>query len=152
MTSFVGHLIFLFIIGVVSLIFHELGHITASRWNRAEQIYLIIGAGKQIFTFTIGRLIVRIQQLFFMHFVTVSNRDKTYTSKERIVISIMGPAFSILLAVFFYSLFYFYFSVYVVYIGFLFNIWLAFFNLIPLKIGQKATDGYIIYKTLTNSR
>src|SRR5699024_4965944 len=103
MTSLVGHLIILFIIGVVSLIFHELGHITAYRWNRAEQIYLIIGAGKQIFTFTIGRLIVRIQQLFFMHFVTVSNRDKTYTSKERIVISIMGPAFSILLAVFFRS-------------------------------------------------
>src|SRR5699024_5111504 len=117
MTSFVGHLIILFIIGVVSLIFHELGHITASRWHRAEQIYLIICAGKQRFTFSICRLIVRIQQLIFMHFVTLSNRYKTYISKERIVISIMGPAFSILLAVFFYSLFYFYFSVYVVYIG-----------------------------------
>src|SRR5699024_12797694 len=124
MTSFVGHLIFLFIIGVVSLIFHELGHITASRWNRAEQIYLIIGAGKQIFTFTIGRLFVRIQQLFFMHFVTVYNRDKTYTSKERIVISIIGPTFSILLAVFFNSLLYFNFSLYFVYLIFLCYLWL----------------------------
>src|SRR5699024_2945882 len=117
MTSFVGHLIILFIIGVVSLIFHELGHITASRWNRAEQIYLIICACKLIVTVTSARLIVRRQQLFIMHLVTVSNRDKTDTSKESRVISIMGPAFSILLAVFFYSLFYFYFSVYVVYIG-----------------------------------
>src|SRR5699024_12477177 len=118
---------------VVNTILNDIVKKTTLRCNREEQIYLIICAGKQIFTFTIGMLIVRIQQLFFMHFVTVSNRDKTYTSKERIVISIMGPAFSILLAVFFYSLFYFYFSVYVVYIGFLFNIWLAFFNLIPLK-------------------
>src|SRR5699024_4547816 len=103
-------------------------------------------------TFTIGRLIVRIQQLFFMHFVTVSNRDKTYTSKERIVISHMAPAFSILLHVFFYRMFYFYCSLYVVYLVFVFNFRLAFFMLIRLKSGEKATDGYIIYKTLTNSR
>src|SRR5699024_7908678 len=114
MTSFVGHLIILFIIGVVSLIFHELGHITASRWNRAEQVYLILGAGKQIFTLIIGWLVVRVLQLLWLHFVAASNGVRAYTSTERVVISVMGRACSALVAGFFYRGFFFCFSVYVV--------------------------------------
>lgn len=141
MISFIGDLFVLFIIGMTSLLFHEIGHVTAARWYHASHIDLIVGAGKKVFAYSVGRLTVHVHQLFFMHFVTSSNRSSLYTSKEITMISMMGPVFSILLATVFYMLFHAFFSVYFLYVGFLFNLWLGIFNLIPFKIGHKTTDG-----------
>lgn len=134
--------------GMLSLLIHEAGHIIAARLSSACNICLKIGAGKKLFAFRIGRLHVIIHRLFFLQFVTESESAKQYTNSEKIFISFLGPLFSIFFAGICYFLFTAFWDLHVLFFSFLFNLWVAVINLLPFKIGKKSSDGYVIFRLL----
>jgi len=141
-------LILLFFIAPVSLLFHEIGHAIGAKLVNASNIHITLGIGKKVFEGSIIGIHIVIRQLIIINSITSTFRDEPFRKYERILISILGPGFSVIFAVIFYIAYYAIIPAGTLYISFLFNLWLVFINLLPLKIGQKESDGYTICKLL----
>jgi Zn-dependent protease len=139
----------LFIAGPLSIILHEAGHTFAARTANADQMQLSIGIGKKIYGKYFGKLELTIHSLFFLGGFSASSRSTQFTSTEMIWITLMGPLTSALAAVAFYFIHLVFPSHYVL-LFFLFNAWLAIVNLLPLKVGEKQSDGYKIIQLIRN--
>jgi|SRR5699024_3981742 len=131
------------------LIFHELGHVYAAKLVKSDHVELSIGLGKQIWQGQIKGVHMYIQKLFLINSFTSSHRKQPYSKHEKILISVMGPLFSLLLAMLLFIVYGYLYTLPVIYVLHLFNLWVSLVNLIPFKVGQKVSDGYTIYKQLT---
>jgi hypothetical protein len=141
-------LIFLLIATPPSLLFHELGHGFAAKSVRGTTVGIAIGTGKLLWQGKLLGIDMMIYQLFIVNSHAYYHHDRSFSSFEKIYISVMGPCFSLLLAFFFFVLFTLFHMEPGIYILFLFNLWIGIVNFIPFKIGQKQSDGYTICKQL----
>ncbi|PAV29543.1 hypothetical protein CIL05_11815 [Virgibacillus profundi] len=128
-----------------SIFLHELGHAIAARTVNADQITLSIGLGNKISTIFLGKIQITINAIFFLGGLAKSERNIPYKSSEIVWISISGPITNAVFAFLVY-LAYFIYPNNFLHLLFLFNLWLAFANIIPFKIKEKKTDGYTIFK------
>ncbi len=141
-------LLLLFFIAPVSLLLHEIGHAVGAKLMHASKINITIGTGKIVFEGSIKGIQIVIRRLFIINSLTSTFRDDPFNKQEKMIISILGPGFSGILAGILYMIYHAFIPSSVLYIFFLFNVWLVFINILPLKIGQKESDGYTIYKIL----
>ncbi len=130
--------LFLFIVAPLSITFHELGHAFGAYHVHSDRILFSIGTGKPIFSLHGGRFRVLVHTLFFIGGHTLHEREHTYTKRELCLISVTGPIFNIV-----FGLICLLIDLEIFYIAFLFNVWLASINIIPFKIGEKKSDGYV---------
>jgi Zn-dependent protease len=137
----------LFVVGPFSTIIHEAGHAFAARTAKADHILLSIGYGKKIYEKSFHIFQLSIRRFFFLGGFATSSRNTPFTPSEKIWISIMGPLTSALLAFTFYFLYYLFPSSYF-FLFFLFNVWLAIINLLPLNLRGKQSDGYKILQLM----
>lgn len=140
-----------FIIAPLSLFFHELGHVIGARINRATSIRLTIGIGKQLYKKRFGNVTIVIRKFFIVNSFTETYRKEPLKRLEKIIITVTGPLFSLLLT----GLAYFLCLVLVqhtfFYLLFLFNAWITIINVIPFKIGNRKSDGYTIITNILKS-
>jgi len=141
-------LLLVFFIAPISLLFHEIGHVMGAKWANASSIQLTIGVGNKLWAGSISNLQITVRSLFMINSFTSTTRKNPYQRKEKIMITMMGPLFSGLLAIIIYGVYFIFIPSQMMYIFFLFNLWLVFINVLPFKIGQKQSDGYIIYTLL----
>lgn len=141
-------LLFLFfIVAPIGTFIHETGHAFGAKMVKADQMLVTIGQGKRIATFNWSNICIHLHLLYFMGGSNASNCQIPYKVKDIIWITICGPLNNIVFALGFYLLYIIMPSPYM-YILFLFNVWIAFINIIPFKIKQKQSDGYIIFKAI----
>src|SRR5690625_7926 len=129
--------IFICFIAPFSLLFHEVGHVVGARIMKATSIRLTIGIGKRLWNLQLENVQIIVHRFFLINSLTSTVRDEPFRRTEKIMITMMGPIFSGLLATVFYLLYLLLESNYMMQISFLFNIWLVIINIIPFKIGQK---------------
>ena len=141
-------IVLIFVIAPFSLLFHEIGHVVGVKFMKATKILLIVGVGKKIFSMTLQNIEIQLRRLFVVNSFTSTIRNRPFTSKEKMFITMMGPLFSSLLALVAYLLYRSVFSNIYIYMFFLFNLWLFFINLLPFKIGEKQSDGYTIVQII----
>ena len=141
-------LLFLFfVVAPIGTIIHESGHVIGAKIVKADNINLSIGLGRKIGTLSFGNFQITVNMLFFLGGYVQSHREPSYRSLEIICITAFGSINNALFALLFYLLYGIYYNHYI-YLLFLFNLWLAFVNIIPFKISGKESDGYAILKTL----
>ncbi|MEJ8776835.1 site-2 protease family protein [Pseudogracilibacillus sp. ICA-222130] len=144
---YVLYFIFLiFFVAPFSLLIHELGHMFGAVRMKATKIQLSIGTGKKLYEKDEAQFHIIIRRLFLFHYATATVRDQPFTSKEKVVITLMGPVFNGIVAFIFFIIDLFFYEHLGIQLCMLFNFWLFFVNLIPFKIGQKQSDGYTIYR------
>nr|WP_210434343.1 site-2 protease family protein [Virgibacillus sp. SK37] len=139
------------IIAPLSTFFHEFGHAIAARTLKANEITLKMGKGKRLVAITLLDLNIEIHSLFFIGGHTISKRYPYYKKRELIYISLLGPLSNGIIAL----LLYFYLSYEVnlyIELSFWFNIWLFTMNIIPIHMNNKYTDGYIVYKLISEGQ
>lgn len=142
-------ILFLFV-AIASLLFHEVGHAFAAIRSKCTSVTIHIGRGKQLLKFKIGRLSVVISIFFFFNYYVETSTDVVFSKYEKLKITLGGPVANGLLAVLLGFVYAWSWYNSFIFLCLMFNLWLFVFNLIPLKIGQKTSDGYTIYKLLTN--
>jgi len=135
------------IVAPISTFLHELGHALGAKFVKADQITLLIGAGKPLKTITVRKIEFVIHNLFFIGGLTKSERKYPYKKIEMIWITALGPMMNAFIALLSYLLYLFYPNIFL-YLLFMFNSWLALVNIIPFKIKGNQTDGYTILQLL----
>ena len=112
-------------ISPISLFIHEWGHVIGAKFIRFEYIKLSLGIGNPLFRlFCFHNVIIEVNRVFFLGARTESKRNQPLSPKENILISVMGPLVSIVVAIICYYLAWILNDTYV-YLAFLFNLWLA---------------------------
>jgi hypothetical protein len=66
---------FLLFAAPLTLLIHELGHLLGAYFVKAQQIHLYVGAGKNVFSFSVGRFSIHIHALYMLGGRTVSERN-----------------------------------------------------------------------------
>lgn len=141
-------LLFLLFIGSpISVFIHELGHAVAAITIKAKYAEITIGSGRELCVFKWKKYIMRCNCFYFIGGVSKYERNTPFTSKEMIWVTLLGPVFNGILAIIIFFLLKAYPNNYLQ-ILFLFNLWLAFANLIPLRLNEKQTDGYTIMQLI----
>ena len=133
----------LFLASPVSVLFHELGHAVAAITLKSKSITISIGSGEKLFSVQLQRIKIVINRVYFIGGFTTNKRELPYQSGELIWLTILGPVFNGIAACIIYQLMEPSSNAYI-HILMWFNIWLATANLLPFRIGEKQTDGYII--------
>lgn len=133
----------LLVVAPIGTLIHETGHLIGARMMKADHISLSIGSGKKIGTLSFKKIQINIYMYFFLGGYVHNKRRKPYTLLEMLCIIGLGPINNGIFAAFFYMVSSMYFNPYI-HILFLFNLWLALVNIIPLKIKDKQSDGYMI--------
>ena len=144
---FLNLIYLILIIAPISLIVHELGHAFAAYFLKADKIIVTLGIGKKLKTFKVKNINIIIHLCLMLNAYTCSERHNKFTKKEFSIITIMGPVMSLFMSIFFYYAYAILETEFIFYF-FLFNIWLTISNLIPFKIGQRQSDGYVFLKLL----
>lgn len=135
------------IVGPIGILVHELGHAIGAYIVEASKITIKIGSGRHFKTYKIGKIHFVIYSLYFLGGIAKSKREEQYSRIEKIWISICGPLSSGILA----SLFFFIAKIVpTIYLEllFYFNAWLTLVNMIPFRIKDKQSDGYIILQSI----
>nr|WP_170840650.1 site-2 protease family protein [Oceanobacillus limi] len=141
-------LLYLFlIVAPLCTFIHEVGHLIGARMLKADQISMSIGSGKSLYTFKTKRIRISVQPSLLLSGATSSERLRPYSSLEIAFITLCGPLCNILFCILFMILHTFYMNDYLFLFMFL-NGWIAIFNIIPFKVKDKQSDGYIIIKQI----
>ncbi|MEI3604692.1 M50 family metallopeptidase [Pseudogracilibacillus sp. SE30717A] len=144
----IDFLLLFLLIAPFSLLFHEIGHAVGAKIFQASSIQLSLGVGNKLWAARWQNIHITIYTFFLVNSYVASIREERFSKKEKIIIALLGPMFSLLLATLLFIVYHAFISANVVYIFFLFNVWIFFINLIPIKIGQKQSDGYTICKLM----
>lgn len=137
----------LLIVAPIGTIIHEGGHLIGAKTMKADRIVISIGYGRKLFAITFKNIQINIRVYYFIGGHVENKRKIPYKLAEMIWIIGFGPFLNGIFAVIFYILYQLAPSEYV-YLLFLFNLWLALINVIPFKIKEKQSDGYIIFNLL----
>ena len=144
-------LLFLLFIGApISVFIHELGHAIAAVSLNANYIEITLGSGRELYILKWKQYVIRCNRIYFIGGVANYERNKPFTSKEMIWLTLFGPLFNGITASIIFFLLIIYPNVYLQLL-FWFNIWLAIANLIPFRIKEKQTDGYTIIQLIKNN-
>lgn len=144
---FFNLIIFILIMVPISLFIHELGHLLGAIFLKADRVTIYLGIGKQVSSFTYKNMHVKMFLLMMFHAYTQSERKLDFTNREYAFITIMGPLFSLLLTGLIGAFLFVVKSKVILYF-FLFNLWITVINLIPFKIKNQKSDGYLIWTLL----
>ncbi|RKQ37709.1 site-2 protease family protein [Oceanobacillus halophilus] len=137
----------IFFIAPISTLIHELGHAVAARLLRADFVSLFIGKGKRLVTFNIFQIQFVVNSFFILGGHTMSYKSPPYNMYESVYVTLFGPLLNGIVA-FILSIFYSIQANIYIEIAIWFNLWLFFVNLIPIRLNERQTDGYIVYKML----
>lgn len=140
----------IFAVAPISMMLHEFGHAFAARIVQADDITISIGKGKQLKIIGFKRTRLIIHTIYFLGGFAESTRNQPYKPREIVWITIFGPITNGIIAFLFYMLNELYPNNYLQ-LFFWFNVWLAVVNMIPLKLKEKQTDGYLIMKLILKS-
>jgi len=144
-------ILFFLITAPLAIFIHELGHALGARIVQAEKIHLYLGAGHKIGSFTCGKLTIHIGIFYFLGGFTLSERTPSYKKNERLIIILLGPvmngAFSLVTYFLCKNLPFVNIRLFIY-----FNAWLFIMNLVPYKIGDKRSDGYMFLQTLLRDK
>ena len=135
----------LFIASPFSVLIHELGHAIAAISIKSNNSTISIGSGEKLFSVQLKRINIVIHRIYFIGGYTQNNREVPYQPGELIWLTILGPIFNGIAACLIYLMMDLSSNAYI-HLLMWFNIWLATANLLPLRIGEKQTDGYIIFQ------
>src|SRR5699024_9651363 len=113
-------------------------------------LHLTIGYGTKLFTFTCLNIQLIICRFFFIGGYVKNGRYLPYLTIAMLRIIVFERLLHVLFAVFFYMLYNLFPNVYI-FLLLLFNLWLALINLIPFKVKDKQSDGYMILNLLRKS-
>lgn len=136
------------IVAPIGIIVHEIGHVVGAKIVKADKIYFSVGTGRRLICIVYQNIHLSLYALLFAGGHTSSERKRPYNKLEICCISILGPINNIFIALICYLLFDFNANRYVQLLV-LFNLWLAFVNLIPFKWKTRQSDGYSILKAFT---
>src|SRR5699024_1200930 len=142
--------IFLYLIFVVApagTSIHELGHLIGAKSVGADKVSLTIGEGNIGYRTMWKKMHILIRLLSFVGGVVLSERKVPYQPGERITIGVFGPLSSLLAACICALLYIVYPGSYLL-LMLLFNLWIAFINIIPFRFKDKQSDGYTIYEAI----
>jgi len=137
----------LFIVAPIGTFIHESGHMLGAQFMKADCVQLSIGLGKRLGTICFKKIHITIHALFFLGGFVQSERKLPYKPLDIFWITICGPMNNGIFALLFFSLNGIYANQYI-YILYLFNLWLAIINMIPYKVKNRHSDGYIILKII----
>ncbi|KQL52566.1 hypothetical protein AN964_02775 [Heyndrickxia shackletonii] len=138
---------FLLFIAPLTLFIHEFGHSIGAYLVKSDKIQLFIGVGKRLFFFRISTISFHIHTFYMLGGHTASERDPYYSKVEQIIISLFGPLLNGVVGILSTLIFSASNSSVLLFFN-LFNIWLCVINLIPYRIGDKQSDGYVILKIM----
>lgn len=142
-----GLLVFIIVIGPLSIILHEAGHCFVARIFRADQVELSVGRGKSIFVWKQNNFRVEVNRFFFLGGYSNYHKEQAFNRFELVWISLAGPLLNLLIFLGTYWI-----SIPFIHLGSLFNLWLCLVNLIPFKVAMQESDGYkvasILWKTV----
>jgi len=127
----------------ISILIHELGHAVAAIFLKSNSITISIGSGEKLFSVQLKQIKIVINRVYFIGGFTTNKRKAPFQSGELIWLTILGPVFNGIASCFIYLLMEPSSNAYI-HLLMWFNIWLATANLLPFRIGEKQTDGYII--------
>lgn len=150
MNLYVQLLAYIMLITPFGLFWHELGHVFAAYLMRARHITLTVGSGKPIIQGTLGHVTFEIRRILLFNSYTRIEASTYLSNKDKVIITSMGPIFSLLLSLLAYVLNLLIVKHLIWYILCLFNLWLGIINLIPFRIKGKQSDGYTILQTIKN--
>ncbi|GGF08947.1 hypothetical protein GCM10010954_04270 [Halobacillus andaensis] len=147
----IGLLFFLLLVAApIALVIHELGHIITGALCGARYSVLTIGTGRSIIRIKFQKLHIIIGSLFFIGGHSINVKEPEFTRLQKVLISSGGPlangVICGLLLIFPNSN-----EIEVIHLFFLFNLYLAVVNLIPFRIGERKSDGYLILKNLNGN-
>ncbi len=122
---------------------HEIGHSVGAALIQSDRICITLGRGSQFSKWTRGRYTLIFYSTFFLGGSVSNSRERSFTSGEKILVSFCGPLMNALFATIgimslqwvaipFIELFIWY------------NMWLAAINVIPFKIKNNQSDGYVM--------
>ncbi|MFD2045910.1 hypothetical protein ACFSTA_13030 [Ornithinibacillus salinisoli] len=141
-------LLYLFLIaGPLSTLIHEAGHLVGASLLKADQITLSFGSGRKMYSINMNKVHIFFQPSLFISGATMSERNRPYNSVEVAFISLCGPLCNILFFTIFTVLYQYFTNDYLFLLIFL-NGWFAIINIIPFKVKEKESDGYIVMKQL----
>ncbi|HEX6594359.1 MAG TPA: site-2 protease family protein [Bacillota bacterium] len=133
----------------MSTFIHECGHAFGAKLVQADQIKLTIGYGKEKCSIRLKNMFIILRTNIFFGGLTESERNKPYKPWEIACITVCGPLMNSLFTLIFYMIYTKYASEYILVFSLL-NGWMAFANLVPYKIKNKMSDGYIFLNVLFN--
>lgn len=145
---FISLVIFVLFLAPMSLLIHEVGHIFGAKVKKASKIQLTIGSGKPLGKFSLQNVLIHLRLVYMFGSYTSTIREKPFTRDEKLFITLMGPIFNGILALFLYGTHSIYSENNIILLALLFNVWLFIVNLIPYKFGMKQSDGYLVYQLL----
>lgn len=137
----------LFLIGPVSIIVHEMGHVAGALLENARPIKMHIGRGKKCFHLQIKSIEIFVYRWYFLGGATEFSRSVPLSKKNVIITSLAGPLCNLIIAAILFLL-----SIrpmgehYLLWC--LFNVWLGLSNLFPYKWRGKPSDGYLVWRTV----
>ncbi|MUV39734.1 hypothetical protein JNUCC1_03618 [Lentibacillus sp. JNUCC-1] len=140
-------MLFLIVIVPVSNALHEAGHMAAAAAVHSDRFNMIIGSGRPLWQLDFGRLTITVHRMFFIGASAEQTRESPFTPLEKTWISLCGPllnVFASLIGLMALN----WISLPLIEWFILYNMWLGIMNLIPLKIKQRQSDGYIIAANL----
>ncbi|MFG6148640.1 site-2 protease family protein [Halobacillus sp. B23F22_1] len=131
----------------LTLVIHELGHVLAGALCGARYAVLTVGTGRSIIRIKFQKLHIIIGSLFFIGGYSINVKEPDFTNLQKVLISSGGPlangiTFGLALIIPINI------EIEVIHLFFLFNLYLAVVNLIPFRIGDRKSDGYLILKNL----
>lgn len=139
------------IIGPIANFWHELGHTVAALLLKTDRVELTLGKGKAFTHFKINTVHITIQNIYFLGGVTNSRRAKAFNHQEKILLALAGPIFSLLLTILSF-IGYLYFMHNILLMSMIYNGWIAFMNLVPFKLKNKKSDGYIAWQAFVQRK
>lgn len=142
-------LLLLFVVAPTGTIIHEGGHFLGAKLVGADYVTCVIGRGNTIFSFTKKNTSITFGLFFFITGSTESFRRKPYTNEEKAFITMCGPLNNLLFIIVFWFIFLMYSSE-IMLLFVLYNGWMGIVNLIPFRIKDRKSDGYILWKMLFN--
>ncbi|GGJ94240.1 hypothetical protein GCM10007063_15960 [Lentibacillus kapialis] len=137
----------IFIVAPAGTAIHEMSHMLGAKSVKADKILLTIGTGSIIYRTFRKKIHLVIRLFFFAGGMAYSERKTPYQPHERIRIAVFGPVGSFLAAGI-CAWFYIVFSSSYLLLMLLFNLWIAFINIIPFRFKNKQSDGYTIYEAI----
>lgn len=136
-----------FIVGPFSMIVHELGHAFGAKRVKGKHITIVLGAGKKVFEFYLVKIKIEIKAFYFLGAYTKSRKDPNYTKRDVFWITFFGPLNNLVFTFFLLYLDGIFMNPYMR-LMLLFNLWMFVVNLIPFKIKEKRSDGYILFNSV----
>ncbi|WP_085991985.1 M50 family metallopeptidase [Oceanobacillus senegalensis] len=137
----------IFIVAPFSIFFHEIGHAIGARTRGADFIQLSIGQGKRLVTLGDQNFQIIVHLFYFMGGLTISEKSPSYKTKDVIILTLLGPLANGIIAILLILFYRMGPSLYIE-LAIWFNLWLMIVNLLPIKLKDKYTDGYIIFKRI----